>query len=98
MDFKSFSLNLTAVMWVTAMIAIAGATEVDPPLEDPGNELKPHFLYMKKLREQLSDSDLNIATDADSDRGRPVATSFETQSTGGTGEITELLALLLGHF
>ena len=51
---------------------------------------RPHSLYMRRLREHLSDYQITInpySTDRnDSVQGKLVATSIETQNTTGRGE------------
>jgi hypothetical protein len=52
------------------------------------SELKPHYLYMKRLREQISDSQFTIPDNRERNEsmdGKLVATSMETQSTEGRG-------------
>lgn len=67
---------------VAALIAAARSGDSTDP------ELNPHSLYMKRLREHLSDSNLNIpdTTGSGSVEGKLVATSIETMSSGGRGK------------
>lgn len=76
---------------LAAVIALAGS---EAP---PESELKPHFLYMKRLREHLSDSHLTIPDSTDrsaSVEGKLVATSIETQSTAGYGKIIDVIEFI----
>lgn len=78
MEFpRSFSTASLCIL--VAMIALARSQD---------SETKPHFLYMKRLREHLSDSHLTIPDSADrsgSMDGKLVATSLETMSSSGRG-------------
>lgn len=81
---KSFS---TAIFCILATVIALARPEAE-------SELKPHFLYMKRLREHLSDSHLTIPDSTDrsaSVEGKLVATSIETQSTGGIGKIISIV-------
>ena len=77
---KAFSTASLCIL--IAMIAFARSQEPED------SERKPHYLYMKRLREHLSDSHLTVpdSTDrSDSMDGKLVATSLETLSTSGRG-------------
>lgn len=80
---KPFSM---AVLCIVAVLVAAARSEGESP---PDSEMKPHFLYMKRLREHLSDHDLVIPDSSDrsgSVEGKLVATSLETQNSTGRGE------------
>ena len=50
---------------------------------------KPHYLYMKRLRKYLDDSQISLPytmDQASSDQGQLVATSIETQTISGRSE------------
>lgn len=56
-------------------------------------DVKPHSLYMKRLRERLSDYYITVPDSwdrSDSVQGKLAATSIETQSTSGRGEVVHL--------
>lgn len=79
---KSFSM--TVLIIIAALVAAArSAAETTPD-----SEMKPHFLYMKRLREHLSDHGLVIPDSSDrsgSVEGKLVATSLETENSTGAG-------------
>lgn len=72
-----FVIHLCAA--VAVLLSAKSAAAID-------GELKPHFLYMHRLREYLSDSRVATLDSLDSVQGQLVATSIETLQSGGRGE------------
>lgn len=84
MEPPTNSTPLCVLCLVVALVAAARSQAEAPPDSDK----KPHFLYMKRLREHLSDSNLVLPDSNDkssSVEGKLVATSLETLSSTGRG-------------
>ena len=70
----------------TALICVVAFLESAMAVPDSVLLRKPHFLYMKRLREHLTDSQVVLPDTMNQDaseQGQLVATSIETTSASG---------------
>ncbi len=77
-----------AVAFTASICAVLLVERITADSED-ASELKPHFLYMKRLRKHLDDSQISLPHTMDqvaSDQGQLVATSIEAQAISGRSE------------
>ena len=70
------------------------AALLNPGVASEDEVLKPHSIYMRRLREHLSDYNISVPNSwdqSDSVQGKLVATSIETTNSTGRGEPKECL-------
>lgn len=92
MQLSGICLRLCGAVFCAALL-LAGQIKLSSSskIEKSINSSRPHFLYMRKLRDYLSSADDIVLPDSrdisDTVQGKLVATSIETKTTKGRGKI-----------